>query len=227
MSIFDRIPTIKKFLCCIDLRIGCIGIGLADIVFFVLGSILTLEEGIILSTKDAETYPRWRQFTNATDFIAGIFDIMGIFASVFLILGTALKKLHFVQIYVFTLFFTCLYFIFLTLITGFYDYGYGLIYLLEALLEFLEISVYVQMIVDLIAILLDMGLIVAISNKFGRCIDVYLVMRVAICSYCFVYVIAALCLNYVDVRDSLIFVYDVICLFFVHSLNQNWKAGAD
>uniref|UniRef100_A0A336MRZ0 CSON003802 protein n=1 Tax=Culicoides sonorensis TaxID=179676 RepID=A0A336MRZ0_CULSO len=97
----------------------------------------------------------------------------------------------------------------------------------DVLIEFLEISVYVQMIVDLIAILLDMGLIVAISNKFGRCIDVYLVMRVAICSYCFVYVIAALCLKYVDVRDSLIFVYDVFCLLFVHSLNQNWKAGAD
>lgn len=94
--------------------------GLADIVFFVLGSILTLEEGIILSTKDAETYPRCKffvtmensiqnfinfnrnerklskqiitgsDFTNATDFIAGIFDLLGIIASLLLVIGTAL-----------------------------------------------------------------------------------------------------------------------------------------
>lgn len=81
------------------------------------------------------------------------------------------------------------------------------------------------------------------------CIDVYIIMRISICIFCFIHVTAALCLKYVDVRDSLIFgepqylsleilslicallllftVYDLIFLFFVHSLNQNWKAGAD
>ncbi|XP_063705456.1 uncharacterized protein LOC134834649 isoform X2 [Culicoides brevitarsis] len=133
MIIFDRIPTIKQFCCCIDLRLGCVFIGLVDIVFFVLGSFLTLEEGIILSTKDPESYPKWTDFTNAADFVAGIFDIVGIFASLFLVLGTALRKLLLVQVYVYALSVTCLYFILLTLITVFYDYGYGLIYLLEAL----------------------------------------------------------------------------------------------
>lgn len=42
------------------------------------------------------------------------------------------KKLMLVQVYVYALSITCLYFIILTLITVFYDYGYGLIYLLEA-----------------------------------------------------------------------------------------------
>lgn len=42
------------------------------------------------------------------------------------------KKLLLVQVYVYALSVACVYFITLTLITVFYDYGYGLVYLIEA-----------------------------------------------------------------------------------------------
>ncbi|XP_063705455.1 uncharacterized protein LOC134834649 isoform X1 [Culicoides brevitarsis] len=97
----------------------------------------------------------------------------------------------------------------------------------NSLIDFLDISKYIVIPVDTIALLMDMLLVVAISHKNGKWIDIYLPLRLVICAFGLIYVIAALCYNYVDTRDGFIFLYDVNFLFCVHSLNQNWKAGAE